>query len=569
MYISENSTAKAWTDRSLYKELYKHSIENNSEFWESQVNCIYWEKQPDEIYKNKKWLNGGQSNIYYNCVARHAINTPNKVAFVNYFDDPGRRETITYYELDILVKKIVRLLRHKGIKKGDVVAILMPVRIVSIASMLACAYIGALHIVVFSGFSANVLAQRVKDSGAKLLLSLPEIVRSGKTISLEKTISEAEAQLGSTMPKTVYMDNIPDIADVSDAIEWLDNEDEAFILYTSGTSGKFKGVVHASLPYMLYVSATFKTIFDPQPDDIYFCTSDIGWITGHSYIVYAPLFWGLTSIIFDGTPLYPTPDRYWEITEKDHVTVFYTAPTALRALKAHGNDFVKKHDLSSLRLLGSVGEPINETAWQWFFDVVGQKRCPIIDTWWQTETGGIVLAPLRNINQQSCVAGNPFFGLDTSIVDGQLVINNDFPGRYKRILNQIKSNGIYKTGDSAEFINDEIKITGRVDDLINISGHRLCTTSFEKALSNIPEILECATVAIPHEITGQTVVIFVVLIPGLICNIDDKIRNSITNEVGRIAKPSKIIYLEQLPKTTTGKIERNKLRDIAISEMQS
>ncbi len=574
MHISESLSNEAWTDRDLYKKFYKYSIENKSEFWKSQIDCIYWKKEPDEIYKNGKWLNGGKSNIYYNCVARHAINAPNKIAFTNYFDDPDIRETITYSELDILVKKIVKLLRYKGVKKGDTVAVFMPVRIVSVATMLACAYIGALHVVVFSGFSADVLSYRIKDSNAKLLLTLPEIRRNGKTIDIKKTIDDAKRQLGNIIPETVYMDNIPDIPNVSDNIEWLSNDDEAFILYTSGTSGVFKGVVHASLPYMLYISSTFKTIFDPQPNDTYFCTSDIGWITGHSYMVYAPLFWGLTSVIFDGTPLYPTPDRYWSIIEKEQVSIFYTAPTALRTLKAHGNDFVTKHNLSSLRLLGSVGEPMNDVAWQWFFDIIGQGHCPIIDTWWQTETGGIVLAPLRNLNQQQCVAGNPFFGVDVSIIDGQLVINNDFPGKYKRILNQplsndVHNNDIYKTGDCVTVINDEIKITGRVDDLINISGHRLSTIDFERALSCLDEISESATVAIPHEITGQIAIVFVVLAPGRHDSteyVNNKIKEQIRQSIGAIAKVGRIIYLDRLPKTSTGKIERQKLREIAISK---
>lgn len=569
MYCTDKSTGNnatdVWADVDLYQQAYEASANSIKQFWATQTDCIYWETQPTDIYDGSNWLVGGKSNLYYNCVARHAINTPGKVAFVNYYDDPSIRKTVTYRELDILVKRIVSLLRYKSIKKGDTVALFMPTRIISIASMLACACIGALHMVVFSGFSADVLAQRVKDSNAKLLLSLPTISRNGKQINLSNTIEAVKNKLKQMMPEVLYMDSIQDVPSVSENIEWLNNQDEAFVLYTSGTSGNFKGVVHATLPYMLYMASTFKNIFAPNSNDVYFCTSDIGWITGHSYLVYAPLFWGLTSVIFDGTPLYPTPDRYWEIIDQEKVNIFYTAPTALRSLKSYGNEYVTKHNLSSLRILGSVGEPMNDVAWNWYFDVVGKKRCPIIDTWWQTETGGIILAPLRNLAQQPCVAGRPFLGVDVSISEGQLVINNNWPGKYKRILNHDVQNSVYKSGDTAELINGEIKITGRVDDVINISGHRMCTAEFEKALSSIPEIIESAAVAIPHEITGQAVVIFVVLKPSTPAEIDKVIQRKLRETIGAIAKPHKIIPLQELPKTTTGKIERQKLRALALN----
>ncbi|MBR1944560.1 MAG: AMP-binding protein [Alphaproteobacteria bacterium] len=573
-----------------YQYCYNISINNPCEFWDNQLDALSWKNKPTTSFNHAKneWCPYGTSNICYNCVDRHALSSPFKVAIVWHGDNPGEREEITYIQLLNIVQNISYLLLKQGVKKGDVVCLYMPNHYLSVAAMLACARIGAVHMVVFSGFSSEVLKRRIIESKAKVVLTMDKCSRAGKTIELSEPVSKVCRLIVKNRPSLIVLHkNIVNNNKSSKTIpiEWLNNTDDGFLLYTSGTSGKSKGVVHAAIPYMLYVSSTFKNIFDCNKDDVVFCTSDIGWITGHSYSVYAPLFWGLKIVLFEGTPIYPDQNRYWNIIKQERVTIFYTAPTAIRSLQAYDFNF-KTDDLSSLRILGSVGEPLNESAWKWYSEKIGNKHLPIMDTWWQTETGGIILAPIRNYKEQlPGVAGFPFFGVQVKIneKDNQLIITNNYPGKYKYILNvDPKKESIeYYTGDGAQYIPiirkslsktteyKAIKISGRIDDVINISGHRMSTSEFENAISKMDEIKETATIAIDHEVTGQAAVVFAVLKDGTIpqdtTELDNKIRQTIRERIGAIAKPHKIIYLEELPKTTTGKIERYKLRKQAQS----
>jgi len=555
----------AWENDQVYEEVYRKSIEFSNEFWMQYVKDIAWKRVPTLAYDKKKneWLSDGISNVCYNCVDRHAIETPRKPAIIWHGDEYGERREISYAELQQMVLQIAAILKNRCIKKNDVIGIYMPMIPEALASMLACSRIGAIHLVVFAGFSQEALKYRLTTSNARALLTVTSFRRGGKEISLAKNIpSDLDVDI-------INLDNVSFPKNAKAEIEWQNSDDDLFILYTSGSSGKPKGVLHSALPYMLYVAATFKVIFGIKSDDVYFCTSDIGWITGHSYTTYAPLFHGLTTVIFSGSPTYPQADRYWEIIEKERVSIFYTAPTAIRSLQMFNKKFVKKYDLSSLRVLGSVGEPINKSAWKWYFENIGNKRCPIMDTWWQTETGGIILAPLRNLNQKPGIAGKPFFGVETDIINGELVIKNKFPGLYKAIIPEFKKadNALYKTGDEAVYEDSDIKIKGRMDDVINISGHRLGTAEFECAINKVDEVKESAVVAIPDELKGQTAFAYVVLTRPLEKNdcadIVKKIVNSTRNNIGSIAKPDYIAFVPDLPKTRSGKIVRKLLRDIA------
>lgn len=555
----------AWEDDRVYEEVYKNSIKFPNEFWMQYVEDIKWKRVPNLAYDSEKneWLSGGVSNVCYNCIDRHADKIPEKTAIIWHGDAENERREVSYAELQKMVIQIASILKRRGIKKNDVVGIYMPMIPESIASMLACARIGAIHLVVFAGFSPEALKYRLTTSNAKALLTITSFHRGGKEISLAKNIpSDLDANI-------INLDNVSFSENAKAEIEWQNSDDDLFILYTSGSSGKPKGVLHSALPYMLYVATTFKIIFGINKNDVYFCTSDIGWITGHSYIAYAPLFHGLTTVIFSGSPTYPEADRYWKIIEQEKVSIFYTAPTAIRSLQMFNKKFVKKHDLSSLRILGTVGEPINKSAWKWYFETVGNKRCPIMDTWWQTETGGIILAPLRKLHQKPGIAGKPFFGLEIDIIDGELVIKNKFPGLYKAIISGCTTadNALYKTGDGAVYEGTDIKIKGRMDDVINISGHRLGTAEFECAINKVPEVKESAVVAIPDELKGQTAFAYIVLKTASNNNdyasIVKKIVHSTRTSIGSIAKPDYIVFVPDFPKTRSGKIVRKLLRDIA------
>ena len=556
---------RVWENAQVYEEVYKNSIKDPNEFWMRYVKDIAWKRVPNSAYDNEKkeWLFGGVTNICYNCVDRHADKTSEKTAIIWHGDEENERREISYAELRQMVIQIASILKSHGIKKNDVVGIYMPMIPEAVASMLACARIGAIHLVVFAGFSPEALKYRLTTSNAKALLTITSFRRGGKEIKLAKNIPN------NFDIDVINLDNISFSNDAEAGIEWQTSEDNLFILYTSGSSGTPKGVLHSALPYMLYVATTFKVIFGIRRDDVYFCTSDIGWITGHSYITYAPLFHGLTTVIFSGSPTYPQADRYWKIIEREKVSIFYTAPTAIRSLQMFNKKLVKKHDLSSLRVLGTVGEPINKSAWKWYFETVGNKKCPIMDTWWQTETGGIILAPLRNLEQTPGVAGKPFFGVETDIIDGELVIKNKFPGLYKAIVHEhtTPDDALYKTGDGAVYQGTDVKIKGRMDDVINISGHRLGTAEFECAINKVSEVKESAVVAIPDELKGQTAFAYVVLTSPLERNdfaeIVKKIVNSTRNNIGSIAKPDYIVFVPDLPKTRSGKIVRKLLRNLA------
>lgn len=558
----------AWEDERIYNEVYRNSIKFPNEFWMHYAQDIAWQRVPDFAYdiKTKKWLSGGVSNVCYNCVDRHAQNIPSKPAIIWYGDEDGERREISYLELQKMVVQISAILKNRGIKNGDVVGIYMPMIPEAIASMLACARIAAIHLVIFAGFSPEALSYRLTKSSAKVLLTVTSFRRGGKKIELLKNIPHA------LDVDTINLDDLDFSKEIADAgIEWQSSDDDLFILYTSGSSGNPKGVLHSALPYLFYVSTTFKVIFGIRTDDVYFCTSDIGWITGHSYITYAPLFHGLTTVIFSGSPTYPEADRYWKIIEKEKVSIFYTAPTAIRSLQMFNKKFVKKHDLSSLRVLGSVGEPINKSAWNWYFETIGNKKCPVMDTWWQTETGGIVLSPLRNLSQNPEIAGKPFFGVALDIVDKELVIKNKWPGCRKAIIgaNEQPQNEAFMTGDGALYVDTDIKITGRMDDVINISGHRLGAAEFECAISKVELVEEVAVIAVSDELKGQTAFAFVVLkshvSPVDYENITKQIVGATRTTIGSIAKPDYIAIVPDLPKTRSGKIVRKLLRDIANS----
>ena len=565
----------AWTDEKIYKEIYDNSIAHPEEFWEYHSKSLFF--------------NGSLSNVCYNCVDRHAIETPDKKAIIWHGDEVEDRREITFKELLTLVVEISSILKHKGVSKGDVVGIYMPTRIESIAAMLACARIGAIHMVVFAGFSSTALAYRLEMANAKLILTIDSFNRGGRKVNLKSNVLEAISKM-SYAPELLMLDDHRKLLDevtITNEITWCDKNDNLFILYTSGSTGKPKGIIHYHLNYMLYTSTTFKFVFNAKETDVYFCTSDIGWITGHSYIAYAPLINGNTTVIFEGNPTYPNVSRYWGIIEREKVNIFYTAPTAIRSLQLFGEAPVKQHDLSSLRVLGSVGEPINTDAWKWYFETVGGGRCPIMDTWWQTETGGFMLAPLLDIKtQKPGFAAKPFFGVVPEIIDNKLYIKNRWPGICRAVSYECEYSGkdnnpiscqnifdkeyfteagLFKTGDGAIIdLESDIKVLGRLDDVINISGHRLSTAELEEAVNSVEGVAECAVVAVDHEIKGQAAFIYAIAVQD--SNKEDIARAilvSVRKNIGSIAKPDFIAFVTELPKTRSGKIVRHLLRSLA------
>jgi len=609
--LSEQAYIKSLDE---YREIYKKSIEDPEKFWGELAEQIDWYKKWDKVcvedFANAKheWFVGGKLNVSYNCLDRH-LNTwrKNKAALI-WEGDGGETKTMTYQELYHEVVKFANVLKKHGVKKGDRVSIYLPMILELPIAMLACARIGAIHSIVFGGFSADALGDRIQDCESSLLICVDGYYRAGRVIRSKDNADAAIAK--SPTIKTVIVVNragmeielkegfeywwhdemaAEDIKAVCEP-EQMDSEDPLFILYTSGTTGKPKGVLHTQAGYLLYTMQTFKWIFDYKEEDTYWCTADIGWVTGHSYIVYGPLAQGATSLMFEGVPNYPKPDRFWEIIEKYQVNIFYTAPTALRSIMREGDEWPNKHDMSSLKILGSVGEPINPEAWMWYYEVIGKNRCPIVDTWWQTETGGILITPIPGATPiKPGSATVPFPGVNPAILredgteaevneGGYLVIKKPWPGLMRTVYGDperfkntyfVQYPGVYTTGDGARIDEDGYYwLMGRIDDVINVSGHRMGTAEVESALVSHDKVAEAAVVGMPHEIKGQGIYAFVTLNAGIEGTDDLKkeLVQHVRKEIGPIASPDKIQFADGLPKTRSGKIMRRILTKIAAGD---
>ena len=615
--VPESVRAAAHADAASYQQMYEHSLQDPDGFWEEQAKAIDWIHPPSEVCNatfaypdvSIKWFEDGVLNVCSNCVDRHLETRGDQTAFIWERDEPGQSERISYRELHDHVCRMSNVLKSLGIAKGDRVVLYMPMIPEAAYTMLACARIGAVHSVVFGGFSPDALANRIEDSGARLVVTANEGVRGGRRVPLKgNTDAALQGKDGvqvlvvrctdSHVPMQAGRDHTyEDLAAEASSecpAEPMNAEDPLFILYTSGSTGKPKGVLHTTGGYILFASITHRYVFDYQEGEIYWCTADVGWVTGHSYIVYGPLANGATSLIFEGVPTYPTPSRFWEVCQEHGVSVFYTAPTALRALMGLGDSHVEKCDLSSLRILGTVGEPINPEAWNWYHRVVGQGNCPIVDTWWQTETGGILITPLPGATPlKPGSATRPFFGIEPAIIDsdgrevtdtsaeGSLAIKRSWPGQMRTVFGDHKRfvqtyfetyKGYYFTGDGARRDADGYYwITGRVDDVLNISGHRMGTAEIESALVAHPTVAEAAVVGFPHDIKGQGIYCFVTLMAG--AEVSDALRRELVlwvrKEIGPFAGPDHIQFAPGLPKTRSGKIMRRILRKIAENDFGS
>ena len=610
--ISEHSNVS----ESEFQVLYKQSIENPDEFWSSQAESyLDWDKKWEEV-KNTNiekgeiaWFSGGKLNASVNCIDRHLPKDKNKIAFIWEGDDPEESKNITYQDLHDEVCKFSNVLKARGVKKGDRVCIYMPMIPEATYAMLACARIGAIHSVVFGGFSPESLKDRILDSDCQTVITADEGLRGGKTIPLKQNVDKAlegcsnvhtvlvitrtEAEIPWNEDCDVRYEEISKNVSNECTPELMDAEDPLFILYTSGSTGKPKGVLHTTGGYLLQAAMSYKLVFDYKENEVYWCTADVGWVTGHSYIVYGPLANGATSVIFEGIPTYPSPSRFWEVIDKHKVNIFYTAPTALRALMAQGDDFVESSSRESLRILGTVGEPINPEAWEWYFKVVGNSSCPIVDTWWQTETGAMMITPVAGFTaMKPGSATKPFLGIEPALLDengeeivgegsGNLVIKSSWPsqirtvyGDHQRCVDTYYSMypGYYTTGDGARRDADGYYwITGRVDDVLNVSGHRLGTAEVESALVLHQQVAEAAVVGYEHEIKGQGIYCYVTLMSDVAPNEELKsdLIQLVAKEIGPIAKPDIIQWAPGLPKTRSGKIMRRILRKIATNEIDN
>jgi len=605
----EQANLGSWEE---FIEMYQESINYPEKFWDRMAGeKLEWFKKWDAVKREDlsngeiNWFSGGKLNASYNCVDRHLKTHRRNKAAIIWEGDEGESQTLTYLQLYREVCKFANVLKQQGVSKGDRVAIYLPMIPELPVAMLACARIGAIHSVIFAGFSATSIKDRVLDCNAKVVITSDQGKRGGKTIPLKDTLDEAATECDCLEKVIVVQRTGADINMQQRDLWWheemekvedecppteMDAEDPLYILYTSGSTGKPKGVLHTTGGYLLYCHLTTEYIFDIKDEDVYWCTADIGWVTGHSYIVYGPLSCGATTLLFEGIPSYPSPDRFWRVVEKYRVNIFYTAPTAIRALKKEGDDWIKARDLSSLRLLGTVGEPINPEVWGWYYQVIGREKCPIVDTWWQTETGGILITTLPGaMPMKPGYAGVPFFGVEPGIwkdeqnscetrETGFLVMKKSWPamlrglwGDHERFMNTYMKafQGAYLTGDGA-YMDEKgyIRLTGRIDDVINISGHRLGTAEVESALVQHDAVVEAAVVGIPHDVKGESIYAYSILEEGYerTPELKKELVEHVKKIIGAIAKPEEIQMVEMLPKTRSGKIMRRILRKVAEGE---
>jgi len=614
--VSEAAAERSHLSKERFEELYQQSIESPKEFWAEQAGeLLHWHEPWKSVMHSEfkkaetSWFVGGKLNVSFNCIDRHLDKRGEQTAIIWEGDEPTDDKHISYRELHKQVCKLSNALKDRGVKKGNRVCIYMPMVPEAAYAMLACARIGAIHSVVFGGFSPESLKDRILDSDCQTVITADEGVRGGRLIPLKANVDAAlkecpnvhtvlvvrrtNAEVSWNDKRDVCYYKVTEAASDQCEPELMDAEDPLFILYTSGSTGKPKGVLHTTAGYLLGVSITHKYVFDYHDGDVYWCTADVGWVTGHSYIVYGPLANGAITLMFEGVPTYPNASRFWQVVDKHQVNIFYTAPTAIRALMSAGDDPVTSTSRSSLRLLGSVGEPINPEAWEWYYHIVGDGRCPIVDTWWQTETGAIMITPIPGVTDlKPGSATKPFFGVKPALVDadgceiegaatGNLVITQSWPsqirsvyGDHQRCIDTYFATypGYYFTGDSSRRDEDGFYwVTGRVDDVINVSGHRLGTAEIESALVLHNSVAEAAVVGYPHDIKGQGIYAYVTLMAGL--KASEELRTELIQfvgkEIGAFAKPEIIQFAPGLPKTRSGKIMRRILRKIAANELEN